>query len=135
MCCCVCVCVSVCGVVCAVWCGTLKPPVCRLKTPPCVHSKRARVCRQHAYTLFNMCAWCRHTRGRFERYTRWRVGIHIRVFPLFQRVAHQTHTPRPPTTPHRTHTHTHHRHHMHSHTHNTTQHNTTRRQKKTRQED
>ena len=36
---CVCLCVW-CGVVCAVWCGTLKTPVCRLKTPPCVHSKR-----------------------------------------------------------------------------------------------
>ena len=31
--------VSVCGVVCAVWCGTLKNPVCRFKTPRCVHSK------------------------------------------------------------------------------------------------
>ena len=28
----------------AVWCGTFKTPVCRLKTPPCVHSKRPRVC-------------------------------------------------------------------------------------------
>ena len=36
------------------------------KTPPCVHSKRPRVCRHHAHMCFNMCAWCRHTRGRFE---------------------------------------------------------------------
>ena len=40
----VCVCVVLCGVVwcgvvCAVWCGTLKNPVCRFKTPRCVHSK------------------------------------------------------------------------------------------------
>ena len=34
--------------------------------PPCVHSKRPRACRQHAHMLFNMCACCRHTRGRFE---------------------------------------------------------------------
>ena len=71
------VCVVVCGVVwcgvCVVWCGVVcgvvwhaENPVCRLKTPPCVHSKRPRVCRQHAHMLFNMCAWCRHTRGRFE---------------------------------------------------------------------
>ena len=33
--------------------------------PPCVHSKRPRVSRQHAHMLFNMCAWCRHTRVRF----------------------------------------------------------------------
>ena len=35
--------------VCAVWCGTLKNLVCRFKTPPCVHSKRPRVCQQHAH--------------------------------------------------------------------------------------
>ena len=34
---------------------------------PCVRSKRPRVCRQHAHMCFNMCACCRHTRGRFER--------------------------------------------------------------------
>ena len=51
---------------CAVWCGTLKTPCVDSKTPPCVDSKRPRVCRQHAHMLFSMCAWCRHTRGRFE---------------------------------------------------------------------
>ena len=25
-----------------------------------------RVCRHHAHMCFNVCAWCRHTRGRFE---------------------------------------------------------------------
>ena len=28
--------------------------------------KRLRVCRHPAHMCFNMCAWCRHTRGRFE---------------------------------------------------------------------
>ena len=40
--------------------------VCRFKTPPCVHSKRPRVCWQHAHMCFNMCAWCRYTRGRLN---------------------------------------------------------------------
>ena len=34
---------------------------------PCVCSKRPRVYRHHAHTCLNMCAWCRYTRGRFER--------------------------------------------------------------------
>ena len=34
---------------------------------PCVASKRPRVCRHHAHMLKHMCAWCRYTRGRFER--------------------------------------------------------------------
>ena len=29
-------------------------------------SKRPRVYRHHTHMCFNMCAWCRHTRGRFE---------------------------------------------------------------------
>ena len=50
---------SWCGVcVCAVWCDTLKTP--------CVHSNRPHVCWQHAHMLFNIRAWCRCTRGRFE---------------------------------------------------------------------
>ena len=44
-------------------CG--KKPCVDSKTPLCVHSKRPRVCRQHAHILFNMCAWCRQSRGRF----------------------------------------------------------------------
>ena len=57
-----CVCVRV---ACVVW--HAENPVCPFDAPPCVHSKRPRVCRQHAHMLFNMCAWCRCTRGRFER--------------------------------------------------------------------
>ena len=53
---CVCVCVSVCVT-----------PVCRFKTPPCVPTKRPCVCRHHAHTCFNMCAWCQYTRGRLKR--------------------------------------------------------------------
>ena len=44
----------------------MTPPVCRPKTPPCVHPKRPRVCRQHAHMLGSMCACCWHTRGRIE---------------------------------------------------------------------
>ena len=51
---CVVVCVVVC--VCAVWCGTLKTPCVDPKTPPCVDSKRPRVCRQHAHMLLSMWA-------------------------------------------------------------------------------
>ena len=57
------VCVCVC-------CGTLKKreksPCVDSQTPPCVHAKRPHVCRHHAHMCFNMCAWCRYTRGRFE---------------------------------------------------------------------
>ena len=67
-------------------------PVCRFKTPPCVHSKRLHVCRQHAHMCFNMCAWCRFTRGRFAR----THGDVLNVHTGFVRVSHHT--------PHRTHT-------------------------------
>ena len=49
-----------CVVVFGVWCGTQKKP-------PCVDSKRPRVYRHHARMCQNMRAWCRYTRGRFER--------------------------------------------------------------------
>ena len=62
------VCVCVCECLC---CSTLqkrgKFSVWIQKTPPCVHSKRPGVLRHHAHMCFNMCAWCRYTRGRFER--------------------------------------------------------------------
>ena len=68
-----CLCLRV-DVVC---CGTLKnlekKQCVDSKTPPCVHSKRPRVCRQHAQMCFNMCAWCRYTRGRSKR-THWGVS-------------------------------------------------------------
>ena len=62
-----CLSVSVSVLVC---CGTLKKwkkPCVDSKTPPCEHSKRPRVYRHHAHMCFNMCAWCRYKRGRFER--------------------------------------------------------------------
>ena len=50
----------------AVW-HAEKPHVSTHKTPPCVRSKRPRVHQHHAHMCFNMCAWCRYTRGRIER--------------------------------------------------------------------
>ena len=41
--------------------------VCPSKTSPCVGPRRLRVCRHHAHMLKHTCAWCRHTRRRFER--------------------------------------------------------------------
>ena len=38
--------------------------MCPSKTSPCVRPKRPCVYRHHAPMCFNMCAWCRHTRGR-----------------------------------------------------------------------
>ena len=79
-------------------------PVCTFKTSPCVPAPCA-----HVET--HVCAWCLHTRGRFERDTRAR----------FEWTHGHRHTPRP--QPH-THTHstttttattTHHRHHIRSH--------------------
>ena len=49
-------------VVVCVWCvlrhaeKMWKNPCVDSKTPPCVHSKRRRVCRNHAHMCFNMCA-------------------------------------------------------------------------------
>ena len=64
--CCVVSCVVVC-VRCGVWCDTLKNPACPLNTSPCVRPKRPRLYRHHAHMLKHVCAWCRYTRGRFER--------------------------------------------------------------------
>ena len=52
--------------VCFVWCGVWRG-LARRKNPPCVDSKRPRVYRHHGHMLKHMCAWCRNTRGRFER--------------------------------------------------------------------
>ena len=67
---CLCVCLSLCvRCVCVCW-GTQKKRGKNAHvdsdTPPCVHSKRPRVCRHHTHMCFNMCAWCWYTRGRFE---------------------------------------------------------------------
>ena len=50
-----------------VCCGTLKKPVCGFKNASVCTFKRPRVCRHHAHMCFNMKAWCRYTRGRYER--------------------------------------------------------------------
>ena len=107
---------------------TLLSPVCRFNTSPCVRSKRPRVYRQHAYTCFNMRAWCRYTRGRIECTHGAVLNLHTGFSAFFQRAA--THT--------KTHTHTHQTHTTatnnttttttHATQHNTA-HNTTRRQR------
>ena len=56
-----------------------KPPVCTLKTSPCVPAPRA-ACVQ------NMRAWCRYTRGRFES---THGGFFLRATP---HTAHNTRT-------------------------------------------
>ena len=60
VCCVLCVVLCVCGVVCgAARLGTQKKP-------PCVDSKRPRICQHHAHMCYHMPAWSRYTRGRFE---------------------------------------------------------------------
>ena len=54
-------CVSVCVCACVCVC------VCGFTTPPCVLSKRPRVCRHQAHMFKHVCAWCRYTQGSFER--------------------------------------------------------------------
>ena len=94
--------------------------VCPFKASPCVRSKRPRVYRHHAHMLKHMCAWCRYTRGRFERDTRAR----------FEWTHGHTHT----HTHHHDHNHshndTHHRHHMCTPTHNITRKDRGRSQRK-----
>ena len=98
------------------------PPVCPLKTSPCVRSKRPHVYRHHAHMLKHMCAWCPYTRGRFECTPGDVFESTHRFFHVCSacRNTHRQtkHTPRPPTTP-RPQRHT---------PHNTT-HNITRRQR------
>ena len=93
-------------------------PVCGFKTSPCVRTGTTRTC-------FNMCAWCRHTRGRCECTHGGVFEAKYRFFNVFSacRSTHK-HT--------RTHTK---QHHDHNDTHHTTQqpqnttHNITRRQR------
>ena len=73
------------------------------KTCPCVRSKPLRLYRHHAHMCFNMCAWCRYTRGRFQR----THGDVLSGQTEFRSVSHTN-----------THINTH-------NTHTTTQHNTT----------
>ena len=61
---------------------------------PCVRSKRPRVYRHHAHTCFNMCAWCRYTRGRFGRTHKDVLSGHTGFFSA----ARPHHTPHTHTT-------------------------------------
>ena len=98
---CVCVCVVV-----MLWrCGVSiqnprvsiqNVPVCTFKTCPCVRSKRFCVCRQNERMLKHMCAWCRCTRGSFERTHGHEKNGHTGVFE-------STHTPQHHTTHQNTH--------------------------------
>ena len=74
------------------------PPCVCTKRSPCVDSKRPRVYRHHAHMCFNICAWCQHTRGRFEC-THGGRFVHTRTvfFTFFKRAATHTNTH---TSPH-----------------------------------
>ena len=108
------------------------PPFVDSKTPPCVHSKRTRVYRHHAYMFQHMCAWCRHTRGRFKC-THGNVIEPTHGFFHFYSACRNTHK--------HTRTRTHQTHHDHQttprpqrHTPHNTTHNITRRQKEKERE-
>ena len=98
--------------------GMFKTSPCVRSTPPCVESKRRRVHRHHARMRFNMCAWCRYTRGRFECAHGSVLNGHTGVFSVPQpQPQPQRHTPQTPhALPHTT-------------SHNNTTRNTTRRQR------
>ena len=73
-----------------------------------VYVQSVPVCfRHHAHMCFNMCAWCRYTRGRFESAP---GGFFLRAKP--RHTPHHTHNN---TTQHTTQTHTHHTNHAHQH--------------------
>ena len=104
------------------------PPVCPLKTSPCVRSKRPRVCRHHA-RMKHVCAWCWYTRGV--------LNVHTGFSTFFQRAATHTntHIQKTHTHTHQTHTHTHtpNTHHDHNDTH--TPHRNTQHHAETEKED
>ena len=56
-----------------------------------------RVYRHHAHMLKHMCAWCRHTQGRFECTHLGVSYIHTRFFPRFFSVPQHTQTHTHPT--------------------------------------
>ena len=66
-------------------------PVWTFKTSPCEDSKRPRVYWHHAHMCFNMCAWCRYTRGRFE-------STHGGFSSVSHHTPHTTHTTHTTTT-------------------------------------
>ena len=61
----VCVCVELCGVLLCVWCVVwhAENPVCRLKTPPCVHSQHARGAGTHGRFECTHGSVCESTHG------------------------------------------------------------------------
>ena len=77
-------------------------PVCPLHKSPCVRPKRLRVCRHHAHMCFNMCAWCRYTRGRIERRHGDVLSGHTGFFSAPHHTTHRTHNTRHNTTWHTT---------------------------------
>ena len=101
-------------------------PPCLSNTSPCVRPKRPRVCRHHANMLKHMCAWCRYTRGRFERTPGDVLDGHTPH--TTHHTVHTHHTTTQDTTPTTQHNMTHH---------NTPQqhdHNTTRRDRERQRE-
>ena len=59
---------------------------------PCNVQNVPRVYRHHAHMCFNMCAWCRYTRRRFEHTHR---DVLSGDTGFFSAPHHTTHTPRP----------------------------------------
>ena len=49
------------------WCVTLRDTRACIQNASVCTFKTFRVYRHHAHMCFNMCAWCRYTRRRFER--------------------------------------------------------------------
>ena len=92
-------------------------PVCRFKMPPCVRSKRLRVCRHHAHMCFNMTAWCQYTRRRFERTHGDVLNLHTGVFPACHTTHHTAHRTHTTTAQHTTTTRPHHHNTRTDHTH------------------
>ena len=81
--------------------------MCTFKTSPFVLAPRAHM-------LKHVCAWCRYTRGRFERTHGDVLSGHTGFFSVSHTTHHTAHTTQHNTTQHNT------------TQHNTTQHNTTR---------
>ena len=85
-----------------------------------------RVYRHHAHMLKHMCAWCRHTQGRFECTHGGVLNVYTVLFSRFFTVPQHTNTQ-----------HDHQQHHDHNDTHHITQHgdrNRERQRKRDRKE-
>ena len=130
-------CVVSCRVVCAVWCVVLCCDVWHAEKFPCVRSQRPRVHVQnvsvhHAHMLKHMCAWCRHTRGRF-------LNVHTGVLIGHHHTTHHTHHNTHNTPQHTTHKTTHNttttQHHTQQHTETETERDRERRQRERREDE